>query len=837
MTFSAKYLLGGRLYAGSIFLLCSIAACQPGFASIHLPPNAPEEVRWGAEKLAAALSEKQISEADAKVTVTIGADKTPEDESFVLEKNATAITVRGGGAVGAMYGLLELAEQIHGGTAGAWPEIAASIKPERQRPFLAIRADNIFVHVDPFIFNDVAMWRKYIDMLAQNRFNMIDMHGGFDLNTTGFPNLFPYLITVPEYPKAGDKELQAKNLADFKAIVAYAKSRGVKVALMNYSASVNAPRPANTPPPAPGAPRVFPAPLVPPAQLADYTARATAELIRQVPDLYEIGFRIGETGQPARFFQDSYLKGFSDAKATNLRLYTRSWLTTKEQLEPIAKAATSGFDIEIKYNGEHLGLPYQAMQYQYGTYSYEHYLDVPKDYGIIWQVRADGTHHYWAWENTDFIRRTVHTFKLGDARGFTLEPMTAYYPVSAAVYYRSEEDKKTYDYIWQKHWMWYFGWGRLGYNPELAESTIRRAYSDHFGKAGEPIYNAMQASSTIVPLVYAYRSVGADQRDYSPETETGYAENARTIMGSRRPIPEGLLQYAMNTPEDDRSFVGINTWVMDKIDTMADGRLGPFAVAELLRNASDATKKAIAEIPEMDGRTAREWHLLKTDMLAAAWLGEYHADRIEGLTYFQHGWKTHSDGEYAQATKLLTQSREAWAKLSETVDTVYAPVNNPMRQQRNYEWKSQLPLLEKTDAQATDLWAGRPRGGAKYPSGAQSGPIQFLATDHVDNGGLNVEKLNYIVAPSKKSVTLTCRPSPASGLSRVVLWWKPLPSSSFWRSNDMIENGAGNYVAVVPLTSEGLMYSVEVQESNGNARNFPLVLNETPYRIIPPFAN
>ena len=45
---------------------------------------------------------------------------------------------------------------------------------------------------------------------------------------------------------------------------------------------------------------------------------------------------------------------------------------------------------------------------------------------------------------------------------------------------QDDADKKVYDYIWQKHWMWYLAWGRLGYNPELPESTIRQAYIDHY---------------------------------------------------------------------------------------------------------------------------------------------------------------------------------------------------------------------------------------------------------------------------------------------------------------------------------------------------------------------
>lgn len=810
----------------SALLFWSVIVAFPCQGAIQLPAGAPEPVRWGASELRSALAQKQIPENQTDVAVTFTQQAAPADEAFSLEKSGGRITIQGGGPVGAMYGMLELAERVRGGTEVRWADIAASIQPTRQKPDLAIRADNVFVHVQPLLINNLAMWRDYLDMLAHNRFNMLDMHGGFDLDSTAFPNLFPLLVTVPDYPNAGDPRAQARNLADFSAIVQYAKSRGIKVALMNYSAAVPAP---------PGSPAGTP-PLVPANRLADYTAKATAELIRRVPDLYEIGFRIGETGQPARFFQDAYLKGFADARASNLRLYTRSWLTTKEQLEPIAQAATSGFDIEIKYNGEHLGLPYHAMQRNYGTYSYEHYLDVPARYDILWQVRANGTHRYWAWENTDFIRRTVRTFQLGKARGFTLEPPIAYFPVDAAAYYRSTEDQKVYKYIWQKDWMWYFAWGRLGYNAELPEAAVRQAFAEHYGSAGDTIYTAMQASSKIVPLVFAYRFVGPDHRDYSPETETGYLDNAGSIIGARRPVPEGLLQYAKNTPEDDRSFVGIDEWVNHRIDAVPDGRLGPFAVAEVLQQAAETAQKAIASVTGLDAQRAAEWKLLKTDLLSAAWLGRYHGARIQGLTYFEHAWLINDNAEYQKATQLLTESRDAWKALAETTDTTYAPVNNPLRHQKQFEWRSQAALLEKTDAQAPALWATRPRGGAREPSGARAPAIQLRATDHAESEGLNVERADFKVSRDGKSVTLTAQATAAKLLSRVVLWWKPLPSSDFWRSQDMVCETGGACATTVPFTDEGLMYLVELQDEAGNARNFPLVLQETPYRVIPPSA-
>ena len=834
--------------AAAVFITFTILNAAPASASIRLPQGAPQCVRWGAENVENALAAKHIPEAQARVSVTYGAARLPADEAFSLEKKGAAIAVRGGGPVGAMYGLLELAERIEESAgSGRWAGIAAGIQPAHQRPYLAIRADNVFIHVHPFLLDDMAMWRQYIDMLARDRFNMLDLHGGFDVNITNFPNLFPFLVTVPGYPQVGNREAQAKNLAALKAIVAYAKTRGIKVALMDYSSAVYRPRP-------PGQSHMFgqpgkssaarrrrfvrPVPLLKGAQVADYTSKAVTELVRQVPDLYEIGFRIGETGQNAGFFRETYLKGLADAgpAANHIRLYTRSWLTTKAQLEHIAGAYKSGFDIEIKYNGEQLGLPYHALQGRFGSYSYQQYLDVAANYGVIWQVRANGTHHYWSWENTDFIRRTVHTLRLGHARGFTLEPMIAYYPVDAAVYYRSQADKSVYKYIWQKHWMWYLAWGRLAYNPSLPSATLVRAFADHFGAAGRTIYNAMQASSAVVPLVCAYRFVGADQRDYSPETETGYLDNRFSIIGNRSPVPEGLLQYARNTPEDSRSFVGINQWENERIDDMPDGRLGPFAVAELLQNAAETAQNDIAQVPPLEGRAAAEWRLLKTDLLAAALLGRYHAARIQGLAYFLNAWHTNNAAEYAKATQLLAQSRQAWQTLAETADAAYAPLNNPVRWQWQFEWKSQLPVLDKIDSQAADLWAKRPRGGARMPDGSRAGPIHLLATDHPGNDGLKAGHLGYVIAPSRKSVRLACDASATSGLADVILWWKPLPSGTYWRSQTMVETSRGAYATRVPLTSEGLMYMVELEDKKGEARNFPQEVKETPYRVIPPLA-
>lgn len=803
-------------------------------AELRLPANATACVRWAANDVNSALRIEHLDPSHAVVRVSIREDR-PElttaisiaEQSFSLAVHGGSVEIDAGGAVGAMYGLEELAEQIRNRGAGSktWRALTERLQKTSQRPWLEIRADNMFIHTSgtsepappggyPLLVNDLPMWRAYIDMLARDRFNLLDLHGAYDLESTSFPNLYPMLVHVPQYPNVGNAAAQKRNLQSLRAIIAYAKSRGVRVALMNYSANNGRGGAFKDENSVTG---------VPSEDLADYTAKAVALLIRELPGLYMLGFRVGESTQPASFYQDAYLKGIKDGGRSDLRIYTRSWKTTKAQLMPIAEAAHDGFDIEIKFNGEHLGLPYQSMQgEEYGSYSYQNYLDVPTDYRIIWQVRANGTHRFWAWENTEFIRRTVRSCRLGNALGFTLEPHVAYFSVYSSQYYRSAADAAVYPYIWNRHWMWYFAWGRLGYNPGLAEDVIIGEYARHFGSAGKTIYYAMQQSSRIVPLAYAYRFVGPDQRDFSPETETGNFDT------KKKRARQDLLQFAENEPEDGRSFVGIDEYVKERIAGTPDGRAGPFAVAQRLTDAATRTLMLVGKVPALHGAQAGEWRLLRTDLLAASYLGNYYAARIRGMAHLEFALHTGSAADYAIAVSELAKSRAAWKQLSDVADAVYRPLANPLRRQIDFQWSSQLAPLAERDATAVQFWQKHRTEMARLPLEPET---------HVEN---SFGEVSLSDADADGKATLECRSGRPSAIEAAILWWKPLPSELAWKTVPMTRerNADGKLLwrATVPLDARGLMYMVELRGAADSAKDFPDQDKATPWRVIPAFA-
>jgi len=801
----------------------------PLWAEVKLPDRPEPCVEWAAQEVLAALQKAGVPPATADIPVAVDG-KGMKAESFDLAVQDGRVTVMAQDAVGAMYGLLELAEQIGAcGLAGEWAKVAAALKSTRQAPFLEYRADNPMLQTPGkgtskggmFTLNDVDMWKRYIDQLARARFNVLDWHSVWGTNSKGGPNLFPLLVHVPEYPAVGNKAEQERSMRDLNAILAHAKARGIRVGLMNYFAGVNG--------------KTFPAG----GSLADYQAKAVAALLKGAPELHMLGFRIGESGQEADFHEKTYLKGVLDCGRKDIRLYTRTWRTSKKEVDAIGHALEGKvpFDITIKFNGEHLGLPYHALSGGYHAYSYQNYLNLPEPYGVIWHIWAYGTHRYWAWEDTEFIRRTVRTLTLGQARGFSIQPHIAFLENRAAPYYRAETDQKVYRYIWEKHWMWYVAWGRLAYDPNLPESRLVHLYVQHYGPAGKAVHEAMQSSGWVVPLAYAYRFQGPDHRNVSPETETGCLNSpssptagvnvqavAKRLIGA---IPDAEFAFAVN-PMDSRSFLGVDTFVERVLKNEPDGRVNPLQVAETFTDAVRKTRAAVERVGQPEGHAGEEWRLVRTDLLSAAALGEYHAARIRGAVHLRYAVSTGSQTDYDKAVRYFADSRAAWKKLAEIADAVYAPLQNGLRNQWNFTWGSDSPRLETLDAKLPAVWATCKADPAAKPLDA----ARFAAA----TGGPEVLDLRSAALGTDK-ITVRCRVKSPARVKRVMVWWKKLPSELKWVSQPMEAGADQEYSVVLPLTPEGLMYAVEAHDNAGGATVFPQAMNATPYIVIPASAS
>ncbi len=800
------WISGGRL------LLCLLASARWVIAAVELPPHPRAATSWAAAKVDAA-ARTSITDS-AAIVLDPKHDHTLPAESFSIQAEAGRIVLRAADPNGELYGLLELAERLSNRPPGPWQAFVSGFTPIEQSPFIGFRADNPFIQMDrsqfagfaqrhhlmktPPLFGDLEMWKQYIDQLAENRFNTLDLHGIYNLSTTGFYNLLPALVSVPEYPDIGDPKVQKRNLSNLRHLVSHCNKRGIALGLMNYSTRVEG---------------------IKDAALRDYTEKAVCALLKALPKLHLTGFRVGESGQTADFFADAYLKGLEKSGRSDVTIYTRSWKTTPKELDAMAGRLDGKLDVEIKYNGEQLGLPYQALLGPANShYSYGDFLEPGRRYGCIWQVRANGTHRFWTWENTEFIRRAVKTFSFGGARGFSLEPEMAYFPWTAATYYRSAEDQKSYQYIWQKYWPWYLAWGRLSYNPELPEETLVNAFRARFGDAGKDVYDAMQSSGTIVPLAMAYRFTGPDQRNMSPETQTSAFDPVRHEAITP-------LTFAHNTPMDPRSFVGIDEYVTQRIKGKSDGRIGPREVSGIFKTNAERTQKLISAI-DLNLPNQGQWRLLRTDLLCASWLGKYYAARIEGAMSLDAVLQVGTGSDIDGADAALMESRHAWAQLSDTADAVFAPLQNPLIGQTNFVWRSEYKRLAKLDATIPDLWDHRPSNKGSLPQGMAKIDLNAGARFDGTVSAMDAKRR------TDGAVELSCEIQPPEPAAAVTLWFKDLPSETPWTSLPM-KAQEGIYTAIAPLPAGGLLCLVEVRLPDGRAAQFPSALKQTPYWVVP----
>jgi hypothetical protein len=675
----------------SLVLAQFCAASQQ--VSLVEQPGTVEAVRFGVSEIERALFDKGFiverlnseKKATSKIVIVIekvgskkaGSIKVPQKpESYGIGKfgrGKTTIHAAGFDTVGTMYAALEIADMVRMSKGS----LADAITEKQASPYLEIRAVNQFIFSqaleDPnsWYFNE-EFWQDYFAMLARTRHNVVDFHAAYHLETTFFPNIYPYFITVPGFEDAGASREQARaggvspeqaktNLAMFNRIIRIAGNHGIKVAMMNYNAQTWCGKDARK---------------IRGDELVKYIKEACKRFVTACPELWMYGFRIGESGEREDFFTRSYVAGLKESNTT-INLYTRSWLATKEKITPIAEGFKGEFYIEPKYNGEQLGLPYHAITAPArwnSTYSYEAYTDWPRNYKILYQIRANGTHRIFHWGQYDFVKRCAATCNFGEGVGFTLEPITAYYRI-ANVYHEADETPRTY-YKWatERDWMWYELWGRLGYDPTIPESFFKHLFEERFGdKWGTKLYEATQYSGGILPLVYSYHCMGPDHRHMAPEMEIGNNRNWGFSGGYKQRRNAGNLDdFISVNPLDPSAMVSIPEYVDLVLSAKPDGRLTPLQTADILDALAKSSQQALAPLsisrPNREGYTP----------IALARGAAYYSDRsfivqdypssLEGALLIQtrNGDKGKSDLSWNFKLKRPATVYIAWDERGET---------------------------------------------------------------------------------------------------------------------------------------------------------------------------
>ncbi|MBP7142400.1 MAG: hypothetical protein KBA71_10865 [Opitutaceae bacterium] len=682
-----------------------LSGSAQGFVRVEHGNNSAECIRFGIEDLNAALAAIHLDADSAEVATilvesldqpVIDARRAPFEpavpaaaESFAVRRSGSCLLIIGRDAVGAMYGALEVAEIVRNtGSLVKIPNLT-------QKPFLAFRAANQFLHEEALLdshswFYQETFWEGYFAQLARSRHNVLDLHGGYGLVRTNFPNLYPYFIHLDEFPgQSVGRSAANANLAMLNRIIELGNQHGVHVALMNYTVQGRKGEEKS---------EMFSG--FDSERLARYTYLASLRLLSMCPDLWMFGFRIGESGQPEDFFQKTYLAAISDSGFRG-KLYTRSWLATRKNIEAIKAGFSGDFYIQVKYNGEQLGPPYQAItspsQFD-PSYSYQDHTNLPRGYRLLYQVRANGTHRIFHWGDPGFVARVVKSCCLGDATGYSVEPMSAYYPM--ADQYHPRGGHHYFQWAWQRDWFWYELWGRLGYNPELSGQVFEAMFERRFGSVGPSLFKLVRTFSQVVSLVGSSIALGPDHRQWAPEFETGNPDF--TQLNGLRAF--GGIEGSLMVPAFDPMVMSsVSEAAGSEIRGDSSGRESPRDSALRLFSIAGAIDRQLERRFDIK-KANEEADCLRQDAESLAALARFVGERyLCGLNLAKYQMTRYPKALTA-AQHHLHLARAHWQRLASISDRHYGPLLDTLRMRTQaFRWESQMAIVDGDIARLSAL--------------------------------------------------------------------------------------------------------------------------------------
>ncbi|MEO0333619.1 MAG: carbohydrate-binding family 6 protein, partial [Bacteroidota bacterium] len=289
-------------------------------------------IQFAIGEIQQSLTEKNFdveikSDSDADIAILVEeSNSNLKPEGFSLKKANDKVIITGIDAAGAMYGGLELAEQIkiHG---------LANVQEASHNPYMEMRGTKFNIPLDARSpsytdASDVAQknigemwniefWRDYIDQIARYRYNFISF---WSLHP------FPSLVKVPDYPDVAlndvhkstatwdeyyslgaqgldapeilnnfsvVKEISIEEKIEFwREVMAYAKSRNVDIYFITWNIFVN------------GTDGQYGITTdIDNEVTVDYFKKSVATMLRTYPDLAGIGLTTGENMKEVSFEQ------------------------------------------------------------------------------------------------------------------------------------------------------------------------------------------------------------------------------------------------------------------------------------------------------------------------------------------------------------------------------------------------------------------------------------------------------------------------------------------------------------------------------------------------------
>jgi hypothetical protein len=618
-------------------------------------------------------------------------------------KGKAVLLVAGADARGLMYAELDVADRIGWSNDRRAP--FSEVRDTSEKPDAPQRALSIYTMNRAYWesrFYDEAYWTRYLDTLAQNRFNSLVVIFGYE-NGGFLAPCYPYFFDVEQYPDVRmvgiTREQQQRNLSALNRLIKMAHDHGIDftVGIWDhiYRGGVQGGGIA-------GADEAMRKPTpglvwgVTGENLIPYTKAALAKFIQAVPNLDAIQFRMHDESGLKPEEQLEFWKSIFQMmkeKTPNLRLDLRA-KGLPDSVIDAAVAIGVKFRITTKYWMEQMGLPFHPTHINVEDqsnrrHSYADLLRYPQRYQMHWRLWPGGTARVLLWGDPEYSRRFVGSTHLYQGDGFEVnEPLTTKMeaqPHDMKPFELLKPEYRYYDLEFERYWHFFQVFGRIGYNPDTPAEVWQREFQKRFGKEAAPyLEKGLHQASWVLPRIVA----ACIPYSYFPMTR-GWVEKQR--LGD-------LPAYAMAEGSDIQQFASFDEEAQNLISGDETAKTRPPETSRWFAQTAQDIDTQVAEAEKhIGGNRSKEYDSTIVDLRILANLALYHARRIPAAVSYRLFERTKDVNALDDAIAHEREAVAAWRQLVAAAGDVYA--DDLMMGLRSAglcgHWRDELAALEK----------------------------------------------------------------------------------------------------------------------------------------------
>jgi hypothetical protein len=715
-------------------LVLAFCAAAHSVTVVTAKGASPREL-YGARKLRSALAE--LKTAPEGVRVLVAVRSAPElshldlpefwpqaEEAFLIKQIGKTWIVTGSDPSGVLYGELELADRIR--AAKALPEGI----DDMEHPALKLRGtcigmqkqeitydgaeyDYLYTPRNFPFFYDKAQWIKYLDMLAEERYNALYLWNGHP---------FTSLLKLPKYPEAQELPTAQldQNIALFKWLTAEADRRGIWVLQSFYNIHLS-----HTFARAHHLPYHLSAPN---PEASAYTRYAISEFVREYPHA-GLMMTLGEALSPrygAEWLTQTIIPGVKDGlKELGITreppIVVRAHAT---DIGAVMKAATplySNIDTMFKWNGE--SLTWTNVR---GPVLDEFKLLVEVSNVTIANVHLLSNLEPFRWGDPDFIRQTETNFQRIGIEGLHVYPLRYWdWPYAG-------DNTQPMQLQTDRDWIWFAAWGRYAWNPNRDPEKEHAYWVSRFAER----YGSAEAGEKILDT---YTLSGPCQPKLLPRIGITEGNRQAFALGMTMPqlIDPGRFNPAVplwtgDAPPGER----LDEYVAEEVKNEPHHGETPIGVSDETVEASRKALDAAQAAGPFVTKDKAEYERVVNDMRAIEMLMEFYNAKTKAAEQVLLYGYDHNASHLKQAESLLSESVERFRTLTNVAGPAYRTATGMETAQRQIpfrggmnqfpNWQQCLPMYEK------ELATFRKRldqlnSGANIEENKPAGPLPQVA--------------------------------------------------------------------------------------------------------------